>query len=78
MPSISVVKVDPQIPARVAALIGCGVTTGVGAAIKTAQVKPRGKLDLEGMVTNTYSIDHAVDAFRDMGRGLNARGVIVF
>jgi S-(hydroxymethyl)glutathione dehydrogenase/alcohol dehydrogenase len=222
VPSISVVKVDKDVPARVAALIGCGVTTGVGAAIKTAAVKPgssvavfgcggvglsciqgariagadriigvdlapnklemaqkfgatdvvnagqgdpiekimaltgrmgvdyafeaigvapvmeqayratrrggktvivgvgkftdqvkfnalllsleskticgcnygsvnaqedfpkllnlyrRGKLDLEGMVTNTYSIDRAVDAFKDLESGVNARGVIVF
>ena len=40
VPSISVVKVSKDVPARVAALIGCGVTTGVGAAITTAKVKP--------------------------------------
>ena len=39
-PSISVVPIDREVPFRVAALIGCGVTTGVGAAIKTAQVQP--------------------------------------
>ena len=223
VPAISVVKIEQNVPARVAALIGCGVTTGVGAAIKTAQVKPgatvavfgcggvglsciqgariagaeriigvdlapnklemaqkfgatdvvnagegdavekvkqmtpgnvgvdyafeaigvaavmeqayratrrggktiivgvgkftdqvkfnalllsleskticgcnycsvnaqedfpklinlylRGKLDLEGMVTNTYTIDRAVEAFKDLEAGVNARGVIVF
>jgi S-(hydroxymethyl)glutathione dehydrogenase/alcohol dehydrogenase len=40
VPSISVVPIDKDIPFRVAALVGCGVTTGVGAAIKTAQVRP--------------------------------------
>jgi len=40
VPSISVVPIDREIPFKVAALIGCGVTTGVGAAIKTAQVQP--------------------------------------
>jgi len=40
VPSISVVKVKPDVSPTIAALIGCGVTTGVGAAIKTAQVKP--------------------------------------
>jgi S-(hydroxymethyl)glutathione dehydrogenase/alcohol dehydrogenase len=40
VPSISVVKIPKQVPLRAAALIGCGVTTGVGAAIKTAAVKP--------------------------------------
>ena len=38
----------------------------------------RGKLDLDGMVTNTYSIDEAPQAFVDMEKGLNARGVIVY
>ena len=38
----------------------------------------RGKLDLEGLVTNTYSIDDAPQAFADLQKGLNARGVIVF
>ena len=38
----------------------------------------RGKLDLEGMVTNTYPIDDAPRAFADLERGLNARGVITF
>jgi S-(hydroxymethyl)glutathione dehydrogenase/alcohol dehydrogenase len=39
-PSISVVPVAKDVPLQVAALIGCGVTTGVGAAINTAKVKP--------------------------------------
>jgi S-(hydroxymethyl)glutathione dehydrogenase/alcohol dehydrogenase len=38
----------------------------------------RGKLDLDRMVTNTYSIDDATQAFADMEKGRNARGVIVF
>ena len=36
----SVVKVDTDLPAEQLALIGCGVTTGVGAALFTAKVKP--------------------------------------
>jgi len=39
-PSISVVPVSKDVPLQVAALIGCGVTTGVGAAINTAKVQP--------------------------------------
>jgi S-(hydroxymethyl)glutathione dehydrogenase/alcohol dehydrogenase len=39
-PAISVVPIDKDIPMQIAALVGCGVTTGVGAAIKTAQVTP--------------------------------------
>jgi Zn-dependent alcohol dehydrogenase len=38
----------------------------------------RGKLDLEGLVTTTYKIDDALQAFADLEKGLNARGVIVF
>ncbi|GAA3140648.1 Zn-dependent alcohol dehydrogenase [Planomonospora alba] len=34
------VKVDPELPFEVAALIGCGVTTGVGAVLNTAGVRP--------------------------------------
>jgi S-(hydroxymethyl)glutathione dehydrogenase/alcohol dehydrogenase len=38
----------------------------------------RGKLDLDAMVTRTYSIDEATQAFGDMEKGVNARGVIIF
>ena len=34
------VKVETDLPAEQLALIGCGVTTGVGAALNTAQVEP--------------------------------------
>jgi S-(hydroxymethyl)glutathione dehydrogenase/alcohol dehydrogenase len=40
VPENAVIPVDPQIPLNVAALIGCGVMTGVGAAINTAQIRP--------------------------------------
>src|SRR4051812_39238241 len=36
----SIVKVDTSVPDEQLALIGCGVTTGVGAALNTAQVQP--------------------------------------
>ncbi|HSV09023.1 MAG TPA: Zn-dependent alcohol dehydrogenase [Candidatus Binatus sp.] len=36
----SVVKVDTDLPDAQLALIGCGVTTGVGAALNTAKVRP--------------------------------------
>jgi len=36
----ALVKIDPEMPLASAALLGCGVTTGVGAALNTAQVKP--------------------------------------
>ena len=34
------IKIDPEIPFDVASLIGCGVLTGVGAALNTAKVQP--------------------------------------
>ena len=37
---MSVVPVETSLPAEQLALIGCGVTTGVGAALWTAEVKP--------------------------------------
>ena len=40
VPSVSLVKIEQDIPFPVAAMVGCGVMTGVGAAIKTAEVKP--------------------------------------
>jgi S-(hydroxymethyl)glutathione dehydrogenase / alcohol dehydrogenase len=36
----SLVRIDPEIPLDRAALVGCGVLTGVGAALRTAMVRP--------------------------------------
>ncbi len=38
VPSISLTAIDADVPFEIAALVGCGVTTGVGAALKTAPV----------------------------------------
>jgi S-(hydroxymethyl)glutathione dehydrogenase/alcohol dehydrogenase len=40
VPVEAVVPIDKSVPFEVAALVGCGVMTGVGAAVNTAQVKP--------------------------------------
>ena len=40
VPSVCVVSIDKSHDFKAAALVGCGVTTGAGAAIKTAEVKP--------------------------------------
>jgi S-(hydroxymethyl)glutathione dehydrogenase / alcohol dehydrogenase len=40
MPASGVVSIDPALPAEVGALIGCAVTTGVGAVVNTAAVRP--------------------------------------
>ena len=40
MPQQGVVKIDPDTPHEIASLVGCGVMTGVGAALNTAKVTP--------------------------------------
>ena len=40
VPEISTVKIPKDIPLDIAALIGCGVLTGVGAALNTADITP--------------------------------------
>jgi S-(hydroxymethyl)glutathione dehydrogenase/alcohol dehydrogenase len=40
VPRIGVVRIEPDVPYEVAALVGCGVMTGVGAVVNTAQVRP--------------------------------------
>ncbi|HSL59425.1 MAG TPA: Zn-dependent alcohol dehydrogenase [Acidimicrobiales bacterium] len=40
VPAISAVKIGDDVPLKVAALIGCGVLTGVGAARNTADLRP--------------------------------------
>ncbi len=40
VPRQAVVKMAEDVPYEIAALIGCGVTTGVGAALNTAKVRP--------------------------------------
>jgi len=39
VPSISAVKIDKDVPLKIAALLGCGVQTGVGAAMNTANIR---------------------------------------
>jgi len=40
MPEAAVVRIDPEFPLWKAALIGCGVITGVGAVVYAANVRP--------------------------------------
>lgn len=40
LPQEGAIKIPDDVPYDVAALIGCGVTTGVGAALNTAKVEP--------------------------------------
>ncbi|HEY4378200.1 MAG TPA: Zn-dependent alcohol dehydrogenase [Acidimicrobiales bacterium] len=40
LPQEAAIKIDDDVPFEIASLIGCGVSTGAGAAINTAKVKP--------------------------------------
>ncbi|MDE3087289.1 MAG: Zn-dependent alcohol dehydrogenase [Acidobacteriota bacterium] len=44
-----VVKIPDDVPYDVAALVGCGVTTGVGAALNTAKVEPGSNVVVYGL-----------------------------
>lgn len=48
VPQEAAVKIDEDIPFEIASLIGCGVSTGVGAAINTAKVEPGSKVVVFG------------------------------
>ena len=45
----SAVKVDPELPFEIAALFGCAVLTGVGAAVNTARVEPGQRVAVFGL-----------------------------
>ena len=44
----NLIKIDPKIPLDCAALVGCGVTTGVGAVFNTARVEPGSSIAVFG------------------------------
>jgi S-(hydroxymethyl)glutathione dehydrogenase/alcohol dehydrogenase len=39
VPASAVIEIDPELPLDLASLLGCGVATGVGAAVRTAQIQ---------------------------------------
>lgn len=45
----SVVKIDPSVPFEVACLVGCGVTTGYGSAVRTADIRPGDDVAIVGL-----------------------------
>src|SRR5579883_3253542 len=44
----ALVKIDPKIPLDRAALVGCGVTTGMGAVLNTARIEPGSRVAVFG------------------------------
>ncbi|WP_045727075.1 S-(hydroxymethyl)glutathione dehydrogenase/class III alcohol dehydrogenase [Xanthomonas sp. GPE 39] len=49
VPEISLAVVDPQAPLEKVCLLGCGVTTGIGAVHNTAKVKPGDSVAVFGL-----------------------------
>ncbi|MCL2919922.1 S-(hydroxymethyl)glutathione dehydrogenase/class III alcohol dehydrogenase [Shewanella litorisediminis] len=49
LPEISLAKVNPEAPLEEVCLLGCGVTTGMGAVLKTAKVKPGDTVAIFGL-----------------------------
>lgn len=49
LPEISLVKIDPAAPLDKVCLLGCGITTGIGAVIKTAKVEAGSTVAIFGL-----------------------------
>jgi S-(hydroxymethyl)glutathione dehydrogenase/alcohol dehydrogenase len=49
MPEISVAKINKQAPLDKVCLLGCGITTGIGAVLNTAKVEPGASVAVFGL-----------------------------
>ena len=49
LPEISVAKINPQAPLDKVCLLGCGITTGIGAVLNTAKVTPGSTVAVFGL-----------------------------
>ena len=49
MPEISVAKIDPKAPLEEVCLLGCGITTGIGAVLNVAKVEPGATVAVFGL-----------------------------
>jgi S-(hydroxymethyl)glutathione dehydrogenase/alcohol dehydrogenase len=49
MPEISVAKINPEAPLDKVCLLGCGITTGIGAVLNTAKVEPGATVGVFGL-----------------------------
>ena len=49
MPEISVAKISPEAPLEKVCLLGCGITTGIGAVLNTAKVEPGASVAVFGL-----------------------------
>jgi len=49
LPEISVARINPQAPLDKVCLLGCGITTGIGAVLHTAKVRPGASVAVFGL-----------------------------
>jgi len=49
IPEIALAKINPQAPLDKVCLLGCGITTGIGAVLNTAKVKPGSNVAVFGL-----------------------------
>ncbi len=49
LPEISLAKIDPSAPLEKVCLLGCGITTGIGAVLNTAKVEPGATVAIFGL-----------------------------
>jgi S-(hydroxymethyl)glutathione dehydrogenase/alcohol dehydrogenase len=49
LPEISLAKINPQAPLDKVCLLGCGITTGIGAVLHTAKVRPGSSVAVFGL-----------------------------
>ncbi|MDA8350604.1 MAG: S-(hydroxymethyl)glutathione dehydrogenase/class III alcohol dehydrogenase [Pseudomonadota bacterium] len=76
LPEIAVAKIREDAPFEKVCYIGCGVTTGVGAVINTAQVEPGANVvvfGLGGIGLNVIQGAHLVGANKIIGVDVNPR-----
>ncbi len=76
MPEIAVAKIREDAPFDKVCYIGCGVTTGVGAVVKTAKVEPGANVvvfGLGGIGLNVIQGAHLVGANKIIGVDINPR-----
>ena len=49
LPEIAVAKINPEAPLEKVCLLGCGITTGIGAVLNTAKVEPGATVAVFGL-----------------------------
>src|ERR1700742_2015225 len=76
LPEIAVAKIRADAPFKTSCYIGCGVTTGVGAVVKTAKVEPGANVvvfGLGGIGLNVIQGAKLVGANKIVGVDINPR-----